>query len=1171
MALEGSERKALHAILHEQGGSQTGYVDDSKIAEIADLSIEEVRDCLEILEGKECVQRSVGVGGHSAYITAKGRLELRRPPIVGDARDESTPRRIKVVPKGLRSFDEHDADFFLELLPGPRHADRLPESIHFWKARIEEPDPNTTFRVGVIYGPSGCGKSSLVKAGLLPRLSDPVLRVYVEATPDQTESDLLRGIRWKCPDLPPDLGLDEILAALHDGGGLPLGRKLLLVIDQFEQWLVANRGREDTDLVKALGHCDEERVRAILMVRDDFLSAAIQFMEEIGSEFRSRLNATRVELFTPYHAEKVLADFGQADGILRDRLTTEQQEFITQAVKALALQDGMIIPVRLALFFETFKSREWTTKTLQEIGDAEGVGVAFLEKTFNSNYADPILRSHQEAAQSVLGALLPESGSEIKRPRRPWRELLEASGYASRPKSFDELLRILDKELFLITPIDQGGRLESDGGQATGSVERYYQLTHDYLVPSLREWRSNKNQEALNLVNAIGMAETKNVPLLVKQLAGLRLWANPLLRRIMESSGEASKERLHASLALLPVDQEQVEFLYSRLLVAGPAELLVLRDALRPFREPLIGRLWNVLRPFDDKSRYLQAGSALALYDPANSEWQWVGGKVAGAMVTVNAVYLGFWLDALRLARDKLTDPLAKIFRDTERPETERSLAFNILEDYASDQPNVLSNLLMDSEEDHFAVLFKKLKAHQEAVVPLLEEEMGKSLPEAFEELKDGLAKRQARAAVALIRMDKAQEVWSLLRHSADPRLRSFIVNSLSPLGADPKLIVAELDRIDPNAKPTSAKGQQKMDAILFHPETSQRRALILALGTYRTEVLSPSERRLLIGKLLDLYRNDPDSGIHGAAEWTLRQWKQQKKVKTVDIDLVELKDRGDRRWFVNSQPQTFAVIEGPVEFRMGSPPTDPDRDIDKTPRRVVIPRRFAIAAKEVTVEQYQRFVETNPQFGLDPSDLARYSPDGAGPMIGVSWFAAAAYCNWLSEQENLPEDQWCYLPNEAGAYDEGMSIPGNVLERTGYRLPTEAEWEFTCRSGAVTSRYFGLSIELLGKYAWYQANSKDHAWMCGSLFSNDLGLFDMLGNTYEWCQDSWNVSKPVKKGIYNDVINISESIIERNPRLLRGGTFGNLPADVRSAGRFRFLPSLRIASLGFRLARTYH
>ena len=116
------------------------------------------------------------------------------------------------------------------------------------------------------------------------------------------------------------------------------------------------------------------------------------------------------------------------------------------------------------------------------------------------------------------------------------------------------------------------------------------------------------------------------------------------------------------------------------------------------------------------------------------------------------------------------------------------------------------------------------------------------------------------------------------------------------------------------------------MDAVLFHPETSMRRALILALGTYGTEGLSPGEREPLIAKLLDLYRNDPDSGIHGAAAWTLRQWGQQEKLKELDAELMKLKDRGDRRWYVNSQGQTFAVIEGPVEFRMGSPPTEPER-----------------------------------------------------------------------------------------------------------------------------------------------------------------------------------------------------------------------------------------------------
>jgi formylglycine-generating enzyme required for sulfatase activity len=255
----------------------------------------------------------------------------------------------------------------------------------------------------------------------------------------------------------------------------------------------------------------------------------------------------------------------------------------------------------------------------------------------------------------------------------------------------------------------------------------------------------------------------------------------------------------------------------------------------------------------------------------------------------------------------------------------------------------------------------------------------------------------------------------------------------------------------------------------------------------------------------------------------------------------------------------------------MGSPPTEPKRHFTmETPRRLVIPRRFAIAAKEVNIEQWQRFERTHAQQGLPPSVVKQWSPDLDGPMISFTWYIAAEYCNWLSEQEGLRKDQWCYLPNQSGAYAEGMSIPADVLQRTGYRLPTEPEWEYACRSGTMTSYYFGQSIDILGKYAWYQGNSKDHAWSCGSLLPNDLGLFDTLGNEYEWVQDS--VRRPLshKRGLFSDSIIILDLVNETPPRVLRGGTFLYPPALVLSADRHGNAPSNRNADVGFRPSRTY-
>jgi serine/threonine protein kinase/formylglycine-generating enzyme required for sulfatase activity len=416
-------------------------------------------------------------------------------PASGTASDQ---RSIQIVPKGLRSFDAGDADFFLDLLPGPRDREGLPESIRFWKARIESRDHDSSFAIGLLYGPSGCGKSSLVSAGLLPRLAPHVFRLRVEATADGTETRLLRGLQKLFPGLHPGAGLAEVLGMLRRGKQMAHGQKLLMVLDQFEQWLHAHPRVTDSELMKALRQCDGERVQALVMVRDDFWLAVSRFMENLEVDLVQDCNMAMVDLFDDRHARKVLIAFGRAFGALpaHEKISRQQDAFIDKAIQGLS-QSGRVVPVRLALFAEMVKNKPWEPTTWREVGGTEGVGVTFLEETFSASTAPLQNRLHQKASQAVLKALLPETAADIKGKMRTRDELLQTSGYEKRPRSFEQLLRILDSDLRLITPADSEGevaaRPESDGGLP--SHQPYFQLSHDYLVPSLRVWLARKKKE----------------------------------------------------------------------------------------------------------------------------------------------------------------------------------------------------------------------------------------------------------------------------------------------------------------------------------------------------------------------------------------------------------------------------------------------------------------------------------------------------------------------------------------------------------------------------------------------------------------------------------------------------------------------------------------------------
>ncbi len=1194
------------------------------------------------------------------------------------------PRPVKVVPKGLRSFDAGDAEFFLDLLPDPRDREGMPDSIRFWKARVEETDSDNTFSVGLIYGPSGCGKSSLVKAGLLPRLVGHVVAVYIEATADDTETRLLKGLRKHCPELPDGLGLIEAVAALRRRRGLPAGKKVLIVLDQFEQWLHAKREEQNTELVQALRQCNGGRVQCLVMVRDDFWLAVSRFMAYLEVELLQGRNMALVDLFDLRHARKVLLAFGRAFGALpgsRGEVTEDQGRFLDQAVAGLA-QEGKVISVRLALFAEMVKGKAWQPATLKEVGGMEGVGVTFLEETFAAPTAAPQHRVHQKAAQAVLNALLPETGTAIKGHMRSQQELLEASGYAQRPRDFGELLRILDRETRLVTPTDPEGQEAAD--ESTSLAQRggkYYQLTHDYLVHSLRDWLTRKQKETRRGRAELGLAEraalwnakpenrrlpawwewvnirlftrktawtgpqrrmmrkagrhhvlrgtalllllfllggagwegfgrleahalrdrlvnanTVDVPLIVTDLAPYRRWADPLLGDLyQQAEADADpRKQLHASLALLPVDEGQVDYLYGRLLDAEPQEVAVIREALLPHQEQLLDRLWAVVErpPRGNEERRLRAACALVAYTREDARWDQARGPVVEQLVAVNPAFLSYWIDGFRPIRERLLVPLAVVFKDRKEGRTaERSVATSVLADYAADRAALLADLVQDADEKQFAVLFPKLEAHREQVLTVLSETVATDLESKKTEAdKEKLAKQQANAAVALLRMGQAEAVWPLLKHPShpqaqaygfsDPRLRSHLIHLLAPLGADPAPVMKRLEE---------------------EKEVSIRRALLLCLGEFGPDQLAPGARETLIPRVVRLYREAPDPGVHGAAEWLLRRWGQQGKIQDferewtndrrkrqaregeIERQLARGVGRDEGYWYVNGQGQTLVVIPGPVKFRMGSPPTEagreggPEGKIEMQHEKR-IERSFAIAAREVTVRQF-----TVPGFrafykkavGGEFTYNKDFSPTADCAVNTVTWYQAAAYCNWLSAEEGLPEDQWCYLPTSNGQYAGGMKLAPDYLKRRGYRLPSEAEWEWACRAGSLTSRYYGESEELLGKYAWYTTNSRDRGMLPGvpgqfgvpgdCLKPNDLGLFDMLSNALEWCQD--------KVAFYEagEDKEDKEDIIDKDSsRRVRGGSFTNHALYVRSAFRYEFVPSNRDATVGFRPARTF-
>jgi energy-coupling factor transporter ATP-binding protein EcfA2 len=439
------------------------------------------RICLKML-ARERSQRFASCGAVAVALREWLRGYVSASDVQGTVSEgsEKTEER-PVRPRGLGVFSDVDADVYPELLPGPVGLSGLPVSLEFWKQFFES-QASDNASVGLLYGPSGCGKSSFLQAGLIPRLSAHVRVVLVQCTASGTERAIARQVGGS--DLPASKSAADLVSALS-AYAVSAAPKLVLILDQFEQWLHANSMDPDASLIRGLRHCDGERVQALVVVREEFWIAASRFAAALDVQFHEGRNALMLDLLPLDHARQVLARFGRGLGRISKVSTIEQQAFLREAADSLQ-QDGMVSPIQLSLLAEALLERPWTIESLRDIGGACGAGLLLLRENLSPQSRRPEQRYFSQPAQRLLAALMPAPGMQIRGGRKSHRELQLIAGTMNQSSDFPRLIELLVTQLRLVTLCAPDDSLESAPG--CREADQFYELTHDYLVPVLREW-----------------------------------------------------------------------------------------------------------------------------------------------------------------------------------------------------------------------------------------------------------------------------------------------------------------------------------------------------------------------------------------------------------------------------------------------------------------------------------------------------------------------------------------------------------------------------------------------------------------------------------------------------------------------------------------------------------
>jgi len=863
-------------------------------------------------------------------------------------------------------------------------------------------------------------------------------------------------------------------------------------------------------LVQALRQVDGDYFQVILMIRDDFILAMNRLMAVLEIPIVEGVNFSLVDLFEQKHSRKVLRLFGRALECLPEgELSKEQQQFIHKSIESLSV-DGKVISVRLSVFADMMKSRPWLISSLNSIGGVEGVGVQFLEETFFSSGVSALCKIYHKAAQKVLRALLPSSGSSIKGGMLSLEDLKEVSTYVNKPRDFEQLLQLLDSDLRLITPTTQ----EDDSDS-----KRFYQLAHDYLVPSLQEWLLRKQKETRKGRAELVLEdrskvwnlnpENRQLPSLIQCLSirwnvPSKDWTEPQKKMIKKASKYYLVRSILVACMLLMLgflgweaylqrdrankNEELAQVKLGEIKKAEEYNLKVIQIADKLEMVLIPAGKFMMGSPESEKGRdkgepqhevTITKPFFMGKYEVTQEQWESVMGKnpseVKGAKLPVTRVS---WDDCQEFI-NKLNAKTNGGYRLPTEAEWEYACRAGTTTAYSYGGNLTKSDANIDGRST------KAVGSYKPNAFGLYD--MHGNVSEWCEDwygsLQDGEVTDPKGPATGSTRVSRGGSFFSIdLLTRSSGRLFSF----------------APTDRYGNNGFRLARTADVK--ATVVSPEPKPDPAAVM-----------PATGNLLAAPFSEAKAKEVQKSVAKSLQKEVEE--KADLGKDVKLEMVLVPAGKFKMGFTKKELEDLKValledFKKEIKKELGNKELDALDLIMSTQGKqheVTLTKPFYMGKHEVTQEQWEAVMGNNPS-----------EEKGAKlPVTDVSWEDCQEFIKKLNAKTN-----------------------------GGYRLPTESEWEYACRAGTTTAYSFG--DKMTPKDANYSGSKIDKPVAVGSYKPNGFGLYDMHGNVFEWCKD-WYGDYPV----------------------LRGGSFYSYESEARSSFRDNDSPDARFDFLGFRLART--